>query len=66
MNKTIPIDQLKSVAYVGSTAAGKSYDGNKRDNVDKAVSHAYATAKIWHEKKRGENEPSLTVLHSST
>ena len=65
MNNPIPIDQLKSVAYAGSTAAGKGYDGNKRDNVDKTVSHAYATAKIWHEK-RGENEPRLTALHTST
>ena len=65
MNNPIPIDQLKSVAYAGSTAAGKGFDGNKRDNVDKTVSHAYATAKIWHEK-RGENEPRLTALHTST
>ena len=40
MNKPITIDQLKSLPYVGSTAAGKGYVGNKRDNVDKAVSHA--------------------------
>ena len=40
MNKPIPIDQLKSVPYVGSTAPGKGYVGNKRDNVDKAVLHA--------------------------
>ena len=39
MNKPIPIDQLKSVLYVGITAARKCYVGNKRDNVDKAVSH---------------------------
>ena len=29
MNKPVPFDKLKSVPYVGSTAAGKSYVGNK-------------------------------------
>ena len=40
MKKPIPIDQLKSVPCVGSTAAGKGYVSNKRDKVDKAVSHS--------------------------
>ena len=40
MNKPIPSYQLKSLPYVGSTAAGKGHVGIKRDNVDNAVSHA--------------------------
>ena len=46
MNNPIPIDQLKTVPHVGSTAAGKGCVGNKRDNIDKTVSHSYATANM--------------------
>jgi hypothetical protein len=48
--EAIPLNTMDDIPYIGSSAAGYGYHGNKRDNYHLARSRAWATIRMYQDK----------------